>query len=179
MIEPEQQDELFIRQMASVQTRLRGFLVGVVRSQRDVDDLMQEAALEMWKNRDRYDSQRPFVPWAFGVTSNVLARHRRRLSKEKLVFAEDVVQLLAEAHMNHADVLDVQREKLRDCLDSLPEKDRGLIQERYQRAKSVAVIASDLKSPQKTVYSRLKSIRDRLYKCITLAVQRDGHPTTG
>jgi RNA polymerase sigma-70 factor (ECF subfamily) len=57
--------------------RLRGFIRAKVRDEGRASDLLQEAFLEIHRSRHTYLPGNSVASWAFGITQNVMLRHRR------------------------------------------------------------------------------------------------------
>jgi len=51
----------------------------------DVDDVLQQAFLDVWRSRDRYDPARPLEPWLLGVARKRAIDHLRRLGRSAAV----------------------------------------------------------------------------------------------
>jgi RNA polymerase sigma-70 factor (ECF subfamily) len=52
--------------------RLFGFFVGQIGDRDPSEDLVQEVFIRLWRYRDRYDPERPFLPWVFRIARNLL-----------------------------------------------------------------------------------------------------------
>lgn len=51
----------------------------------DVDDVLQQAFLDVWRSRERYDPDRPLEPWLLGVARKRAIDHLRRLGRTAAV----------------------------------------------------------------------------------------------
>ena len=57
-------DEEYVALIAGSQPALRGLLRALIRQASDVDDVLQETNTVLWRKRQEFDRDRPFLPWA-------------------------------------------------------------------------------------------------------------------
>ena len=57
----------FLRRFVECEGQLRAFIGALVRDRHGREDLVQEVALTLWQEFERYDAARPFAAWARGV----------------------------------------------------------------------------------------------------------------
>ena len=176
MADPIDRDEMFVGLMSSNQLRLRAHLTGMVRNQADVEDVMQETNLAIWRKREKYDPERPFAAWAMGIASIEVARLRRRSGKDKLIFSDELINLLTSDFIKQVDLQDARRDALGECLQKLTASDRQLVEDRFKVGKSISLLALELGRPEKTVYWLLSRIREQLYHCIQKFLKMQDHP---
>ncbi|NOY41202.1 MAG: sigma-70 family RNA polymerase sigma factor [Planctomycetes bacterium] len=159
-------DEQFIEILTSSQVRLRAFAISMVRPRSDADDVLQNACMTLWKERGKYDADRDFFPWAYGVVLNNVLRHRKKKATDKLLFNDALICTLATEYVDHADEFDLRRQLLHACIAKLNNKDRGLLEERYTSSIKPKIISQQRSWPLSSVYSSLSRIRVLLHRCI-------------
>jgi len=71
------------------------FIARLTKSESDVDDILQEIFIEIWKNRERLDPEGGIKGYLFSITRTVLARF---FNKENLI--EDVIDGLEHGSIN-------------------------------------------------------------------------------
>ncbi|HZU18511.1 MAG TPA: RNA polymerase sigma factor [Candidatus Dormibacteraeota bacterium] len=60
------------------QRRVYGFAYQLLRDPDEAQDLAQEVFVRLYRNLDRFDTERPFEPWFWRLAANVAATYRRR-----------------------------------------------------------------------------------------------------
>ncbi|QDT64009.1 sigma-70 family RNA polymerase sigma factor [Calycomorphotria hydatis] len=133
----------------------------------DARDTMQEVALVLWRKFDEFDPSQSFARWGVGVARNV-ARNavRRKRKRAGYGLSDETLKKLTQTQSGHHELLELRREQLSDCLDRLPESDRDLIWQAYGGEVTVPEIAREMGKPASTLYSRLTTLRRKLYECI-------------
>ena len=167
----------FVSLLTDTQLRLRAYLVAMVRSDQEADDLLQEVNITLWSKRDQFDRDRPFYAWAYGVAFLEVLRHRRRRATDRLCFGEPVLEQIAEEFVHQGGRFDDRREALAGCLGRLGEDDRWLFESRYRDGMPADQLSRLTGKPLKTIYSTLARIRDGLFRCIERAVAMQEHPS--
>jgi RNA polymerase sigma-70 factor, ECF subfamily len=164
---PENQRERFAEHLHQSRTRLFGYIYTLVRNLSDADDVFQQTALALWRRFDTYDPSRSFLNWALGVARLEAATWLRKRARDRLRFSDEITELLLQAfsELPDADVSDRQA-ALPGCVDKLPETDRGLLIECYQRECDVASVAARLGRSAQSVHNSLRRIRRMLFECV-------------
>lgn len=75
------------------QVRLLRFLQRRVRSQADVEDLLQDTFVRAFERLNQYDPERPFATWLFTIAHRIAMSHHRRQqagARAGLVVAERI-----------------------------------------------------------------------------------------
>ncbi len=144
------------------------FLRGVV-GEADSLDLYQQTCLSAWKALGRYDRSRPFGPWLRGIASNLLLKHLR--SRRGTVPLDEGVLQALEAKFEGlgrlpGDHWDEKLDSLRECLRSLAEEDRRLVDLYYRDGLSCPDIAGRSGEGIETVKKRLQRARLALSRCL-------------
>lgn len=150
------------------------FVGSLVRDFAARDDVLQETAVAVIESFDRYDESRPFVGWALGIAQNQVRLYLRRRQRDRLVFDDDVVLLLAEAFEATAPEEQRSLAFLRDCLQRLPERSRELCELRYFRDLKPSSIANALGMAPNSVAKALQRIRDQLRECVSSKAATEG-----
>ncbi|MDB5384497.1 MAG: polymerase factor sigma-70, partial [Planctomycetaceae bacterium] len=125
--------EILAREHADM---LVAFVRSAVRDAALVDDIFQDTLLTAWRRLADYDKSRPFGPWLRGIAGNlILAALRQRkkviwLSNEQvLAHLDNRCEQLSKAP---GDTLEEKLELLRDCVQTLPELYRQVIEVRLE-----------------------------------------------
>lgn len=83
------EDAAFAEVYRSVASRLRSFLVRLVRSETVADDLLQETFLRMHRARGSFARGARLLPWCYAIARNVHVDHLRHRPTQRERPAED------------------------------------------------------------------------------------------
>lgn len=168
-------DDGYVELMTKNQLRLRSFILTLVRDAPTADDVLQDTSLVVWKKRREFDFNKDFFRWACGIALLEVLQYRRKSDADKLLFDEDLINVLAVDYVEHVEDWDRQRSALRDCIQKLTARDRWLLDARYLSGIKTAAIAEQLGRPLSTVYSSLSRIREALFRCVQSTLAQEAH----
>jgi RNA polymerase sigma-70 factor (ECF subfamily) len=157
----------FVQLFSVHQRSVHAYILTLVPSAADADDIMQETSLALWQKFPEFDPKRDFFRWACGVAYVAVLRFRRRTAKDKLWFNEELLQLISTDLLDRKDTQELRRQALRECMKKLDAHQRRYIDARYRAGSSVERVAQEFGRPANTVYRMLARIRDKLFDCIT------------
>lgn len=155
----------FVGLMLDAQRGLRNYLLSLHPVAADIDDLMQQTALTLWKEFHRYDRSREFMPWALRIAYFEVLRMRTMRSRDMLVFSDDIVELLADEEPP-PEALVSKRLALAECLGKLNASERELLMACYGEGGTVADLAVRRKAKPHQLYHQLDHIRRSLIACV-------------
>ena len=90
--------------------------------------------------------------------------------------SKKLIELLAKERAQQEMGLQDRLTALERCLERLPEKDRKLIEERYQGPASIDEIARQSGSSRRTLFRSLERIRRFLFDCVSRRLAAEGKP---
>ena len=154
----------FASRLVRDQHRVFAYLVSLVASRSDAEELFQQTSLTLWEKWDRYDPNQKFLPWACGIARNHAQNFLRKQQRSRVRLAPDVIDLIGvegTRRVHEADRLPA----LRDCLSVLPDRSREVI-EAYYGGTSVAQIAQDTSTSSNSIYKLLQRVRELLHDCV-------------
>lgn len=162
---PENAEERIVGLIARHQPEIHRYVLALLPDRMLADDVVQETNLILWRKASEYDPAQPFLPWALGIAWYQVKAARRDSARDRHVFDDELVEILASENSQDADNLDLS-EALEHCLSELPDRQRQLILDRYQPGASVQdLAAAHAKSPTALSLSLLR-IRKTLELCI-------------
>ena len=148
-----------------------------VRDGSVADDLVQETAMALLRNFDRYDQQRDFTAWAIGTARNQLLQFWRKYKRTReSPFCPELMDRIAHLMSEQSDHLIERQRALRQCIEQLDRKASALVQKRFVAQASVKTIAEQYEVSEGTVGSWLSRLRKKLSYCID---QRLAHGEAG
>lgn len=129
-LERERHDE-FLRLYVKHEEALCGFVRALVPTREDAREVMQEVAVVLWRKFEGLSSVDDFRRWAFGVARMEALTLLRDRGRDRHVFSDDLVELLAKEAIEQSDVLEAERDALEECLGKLPAPQRALVEAAY------------------------------------------------
>ncbi|WP_411844855.1 sigma-70 family RNA polymerase sigma factor [Roseibacillus persicicus] len=163
--------DLFIPLFMASERRLRAFVYGMVPSQQDVDEVMQEVSIVLWKKFDKFEPGTEFIRWAYAVARFEVLAYRRKKARDRLCFSENLLELLANEYEEERQVLEDERHALAACLERLPASERELILTAYGKDLRINEIAEASGLTASSLYKRLNRLRKRLLDCVTMKMK--------
>ena len=142
------------------------FVLGMVGRSADAEDVVQRASMTMWRCFDRYKPGTNFRNWAFQVAKNEALNHLTRARRDRHVFSEKMIELLASDNSEEADKLEARRRALDSCVEKLPQDDHEIVSGCYAEGSTVQSYAKQKGGTANKFYKKLNRIRGKLYQCI-------------
>ena len=156
----------FAARYAACERQLFGFVYSIHPYADDVEDILQETLAVLWQKYASYDPSRPFFNWACSFAFHKVKEHRRREARRRRVFNEETIDALKQASERIESDQPQREAALTSCLKKLPEADRDLVVQRYDRGESLKTIAEVAGTTANTLYKRLQRIRFVLAECV-------------
>lgn len=162
---PPEHYETFVRLFVSHEARLRGFVRTLLSNWDAVDEVMQETSLVAWRKFTQFESGTNFMAWAAAIARFEALKHLRRQSRERLVFNDDILDLLAEETLEDVDTLEHQRVALSTCLEKLDSRQKQLLQLAYQPGVKFHEVAAQAGKSTQAFYKTIQRLRASLLTC--------------
>ena len=168
-------DQAFFSQLFSESEQaLSGFVFSLVPNRADADDVLQETLRSLWEHYDDFDQSRPFYPWACHFAYLQVLQMRRKHAIRGKYFCNALVEKLAEERPKESNWEKSQKFALKKCLKRLSQKDRELVDLRYDSKISITDMSTKLGHTANTFYKRLQRIRQELVECVNQRVIVEG-----
>jgi RNA polymerase sigma-70 factor (ECF subfamily) len=165
--------EQFLALLLESESALRAFVAGALATVEDRADLFQEIVMVLWRCFDRYDSSRPFRPWALGVALRRTKEERRRRQRlPGCLTPENLERLAAALERPSVSAPAQEEEALTECLKLLPPQSARLMQRRYYEDAGIDALAAETGQSPAAVYQTLSRTRQRLAQCIRQRLRR-------
>jgi RNA polymerase sigma-70 factor, ECF subfamily len=163
----------FIKLLTSHQPQIYAYIATMLFGDSCAADVLQDTNLHLWAQADRYDADRPFLPWAFGFARQRVMAYRKTCVRSRLVFSDETLDIISGHNVHLSDTIDDRLTALQKCLAQLGTAQAELIRERYVAKESVKTIASRMNDSAHNISSRLHRVRKILANCVerTLAVE--------
>lgn len=176
MISEPDRREVFLTLLSGCEGRLRAFLAGALTAADERADVFQDVVLILWRNFGKYDSARPFAPWALGVAVRRMKEEYRRRNRRPGLLAEDHLERLADvlssmeapspADSSGPFYYQPEEAALTECLATLPEHSARLVRRRYFDEADMDRLSVEFRQSPAALYQALSRLRRRLADCI-------------
>ncbi len=170
----DQDYEDFVRLFTHHEPQLRAFVRSLLPTWNDVDEVMQETSLVLWRKWSDFDPQSDFMKWGCVVARFEVLKYRRRMARDRHVFDADLVELLAEEGADEVEPLDRQRKALEGCLRQLPNNQRRLVMAAYAPGRTIKETAAATGKSATAFYKTLNRIRTALLECVHRSLKQEG-----
>jgi RNA polymerase sigma-70 factor (ECF subfamily) len=163
--------ERFLTLFAHHENDLRTFIRSLLPTWHDADEVLQNSALVIWRKFDQFDPATAFMKWACVIARFEALAYRRKMARDRLVFREDLLELMADEGAREVDTRQAEYEALESCLAAMPEKQRTLLTLAYTPGVKVKELAEQAGSTSAAFYMRLNRLRKDLMHCIESKMQ--------
>lgn len=163
----------FLRLFAEHEPAVRVYVRALTTSRTDAAEVMQDVAVVLWQKFDQFDGTREFRKWAFGVARFEVLTFRRDRARDRHVFDDALVEMLADEAATAVERHDVQREALETCLQKLTTQQRSLILRAYASGAKMADIAAERGQSPMSFYKVLHRIRQALLDCVQREISNE------
>jgi len=167
--EPAAEDlryEAYIQRFTHCEPDLRRFIRSLLPTWTDADEVLQQTAIVAWRKFEQYDLETNFMKWAFVIARFEALAYRRKMARDRLVFREDIFELMADEGEEEIETRREEHSALEDCLAAMPEKQRQFITLAYTPGIKVKKMAEEAGSSAAAFYMRLKRLRHQLMGCV-------------
>ncbi len=158
----------FISLLTTHQMALRSFIVSLMPGSPDVNDLLQETNVTLWKKMTSFEPGSNFKAWAFTIARYEVQNFRRKaVNKKQRQLDDTLLDLIASEAESMEDQTDNRIYALQSCLENLSKKQRKLILERYNKGTSLAKFARKTNQSADSLRVTLFRVRNTLRNCVT------------
>ena len=145
---------------------LRSFLRKLLPDWQDVDEVMQDTSLVLWKKFNQYEKGTEFSKWACVVGRYEVLRYKRSKARDRHYFGDDLLNILADENLDNIDHFEKERKALQVCLGKLDDKQKKITLSAYSGQKNIKEVAESYGRTATAMYKALKRIRTSLLNCI-------------
>ncbi|WP_146392973.1 sigma-70 family RNA polymerase sigma factor [Allorhodopirellula solitaria] len=165
----------FARLIAQHQRSVQGYILANVPSWSDADEIWQETSVRLWLEFDKFEPGSNFSAWAIRVAHFEILTWRKKASRSRLIFGDDLIECLASEQGGFASPHGDERLKALDhCLEHCPPHQRDLLSRFYEPGRQVEQVAVTMKCSVDAVYKSVQRIRRSLRFCIEHQLQHAG-----
>jgi RNA polymerase sigma-70 factor (ECF subfamily) len=160
-------DDEFVLSLLSVQSRLYAYILSLMLDKERAKDVLQQTNVVLLQKKGGFEPGTDFFAWSARVAFYEVLAERRRRGRDKHLFNDDLLALVAAESSRGTEGLEARADALRECLAKLPPKHREVVVSRYQPGGSVAGLADSMTKTPNAVSALLHRIRVALVECVT------------
>ena len=158
----------FLRLYTKHQHRILAYIFVLVPNRADAEDLLQDTAVLLWEKFDQFQIGTDFAAWACRVAFLTVSNHRKRFTRSKLLFSDDLLAAVADRAMEMAPHLEGRRKALQECMERLEDRDRRMVTARYEPGGDAKRASEASGRTLQATYKALYRLRKALFDCVTL-----------
>ncbi len=161
----------FVTLLTSHQGRLFAYVLSLVGDADQARDVMQETNTVLWQKSADFEIGTNFSAWMMKTAFYQVMAHRKRISRDRLVFDDLLTADLARVAEHRNENVERRQDMLRDCLTQLSDRQRELIAARYQDGFELAIIAESMNRTANAIKQALFRARKSLLDCVCEKMQ--------
>ena len=154
------------------QKKLFSYLYRFVRNKEEVEDILQNVFVKVYKNLDHFDAEKKFSSWIYRIAHNEAINFLKRKNRKHFISWEDMSENhKVEAKSEEKSAFDtwVIKEsdaEMRKAMKSLSDNYRQVLELRYFQEKTYGEIGKIIKKPVNTVGTLLNRAKKSLLQII-------------
>ncbi|MBT8037277.1 MAG: sigma-70 family RNA polymerase sigma factor [Verrucomicrobiae bacterium] len=158
----------FIKLLTGHQSSLRAYIVSLMPGSDDIDDVLQDTNVVLWKKMESFELGTHFQAWAFAIARNMVKANWKNKKRDlSPVLNQTVIDAVAQTWFQRdATHPSAKQAALDRCLKTLRESERALIDARYQSPKSLEKHAKVIGRSAESIRVSLFRIREKLRQCV-------------
>jgi RNA polymerase sigma-70 factor (ECF subfamily) len=168
--------ESFVQVFVRHEPGLRSFVRPLVPTWDDLDEVIQQTCLVLWRKYVEFEAGTDFLSWACTIARFEALKHRRTRARDRHVFGEELLALLADEGAAESALRERERRALDACVERLHPKQRELIRRCYGGGATIKEAAQSLGRSATSLYKALDRIRLALLECIERTLAQEGAP---
>ena len=168
--EPDREE--FAREFSRHARPLYAFIMSLVFSHHDAEEVFQNASVVLWDKFAEFKPGTNFFAWASRIAYFEVLNLMKQQRRSPLV-SQEAMESLANEAMALSDRSTARIEALDDCLAQLTSADREIIHDRYFYQRAPKQIAELRSRSLDSVYRALSRIHHLLLECVARRLARE------
>ncbi len=162
---PEVNREEFARLFSRDARRIYGFIMTLVFSHHDAEEVFQNTSVVLWNKFSEFQPGTSFFAWATRVAYYEVLSFMKKNRKSRML-SEHSLEMLANEAVSISSTASLRQDALEHCLSRLSVADRELLQARYYRQQPPKQIATTQSRSVDSIYRALSRIHNALLNCV-------------
>ena len=163
----QENTEKLARLWTESQSVVASYIFSLVRDFHLAEDILQQVAVVLVREFEKYDPSRPFLPWTMGIAKNVTLKERREWTKNvNRLLETELIDRIQATFESKSEELVSTRQALRLCLEKQKNRLLEVLQWRYAFDLKPLEIAHRMGVTSGAVRVMLYRARTSLRECI-------------
>ncbi|MEN1677992.1 MAG: sigma-70 family RNA polymerase sigma factor [Planctomycetota bacterium] len=158
--------EQFVALFVRHETAIHSFVLTLVPSMADAEEVLQEASMTMWRRFEQYQAGTSFRNWAFQIAKYTAFNFVRKRARDRHRFSDTVMTLLAEQAEREQGDRESRRRTLEHCITKLGDAERLLLAGCYAEGATIRGYAERNGRTPNAVSKQLNRVRRNLLRCV-------------
>jgi RNA polymerase sigma-70 factor (ECF subfamily) len=158
--------EKLARLWTESQSVVASYIFSLVRDFHLAEDILQQVAVVLVREFEKYDPSRPFLPWTMGIAKNVTLQQRRETKNLNRLLETELIDRIQTTFESKSEELISTRQALRLCLEKQKNRLLEVLQWRYAFDLKPQEIANRMGITSGAVRVMLYRARSTLRECI-------------
>jgi RNA polymerase sigma-70 factor (ECF subfamily) len=159
-------NERFLALLLANQKRIYAFIAMLLPRAADVDDIMQETLITMWRKFEDFESGSNFAAWSIRIARYKIMELRRKRAKTYIQFSDKAFNEALSRTEKIIHGIDDRIQALQNCITKLGKRDRDLIRMRYEQDTTTQSFAERIGEPADRIYKIMARIHNWLGECV-------------
>lgn len=156
----------FIQLLTSHQSRLYAYVLSLLGDRSQADDVVQETNAVLWHKAHEFKLGTNFGAWMLKVAYFQVMAHRRRLTRDRLVFDDDFLHDIADDAKQQCEWQGERQRRLVECIGKLTQRYQEPIRRRYTEGANLKSIAAQSGQSENSIKQALFRARAALIECV-------------
>lgn len=177
------QDESAFRELyKAFSRRVFAYVLNMVNDHGRAEEVLVDTMYEVWRSPGRFRGDSQFTTWLIGIARNkALMVYRGRRPDEVHDDLDDIAETAAaDTPDGFVQLAQKQRsEGVQHCMGKLSDEHRECMHLVFFEGLALAEVAAIQGCPENTVKTRLFHARQKIKKCLSLLLEREGSAPIG
>ena len=156
----------FVQLLTTHQSRMFAYILSLLGNRTQAEDVMQETNAILWRKAHEFKLGTNFGAWMLRVAYFQVMAHRRRLTRDRLVFDDDFLQGIAAEAEQQSELQEEKQRLLGRCIKKLNERHQEIVRLRYIEGATLKTIASLTGRSENSIKQALFRARKALIDCV-------------
>ena len=156
----------FVELLAECDRKLYAYVLALVGSFPDADDIIQETKIRLWEQFSKQEPTTSFYAWARKIAHYQVLTFRRKSQRDRLHFSMNIIDDIVAAIDERPEALEEQQVALAECIKQETEESQSLLRMVYESGVPIKEVAEKIGRSLAATYQVLWRIRRSLEKCI-------------
>lgn len=153
--------------LAQSQFRLKAYILSLLSSADEADDILQETNTYILTHLDKYERGTNFKAWSFQIAFFRVKSHiRDRQRRGYVELPDDLIEHISYAASEYYSSPNPRLQSLHLCIQKLSSKERLLLRLKYIEQGSITKLADQTNQTANSLHKALSRIRQALRSCV-------------